>query len=158
MVITRGQFLVNLSSGGSDQLTLQLRPNSDPSLFPENLDNATVAVTLDNSNPQLVKTPLKPGQYLFNTDAKGSFHNLNFSFVFSFNARKHLVNLKLTQADLKAVMGLTSKAVVNGHVDLPIKISINNGPVLSATARFVYNTNALAKGVGKNPITYPNGN
>lgn len=147
MVVLKGQFLVDFRRSGEDRFDCVLQSH----LFADNLANASVVFTLGGGAAPVTLPAFK-------TDARGRYQNSATGFLFDFNARKQLLRIKFTHAQLRTAFGLLNSTAVNTNVDVPIKVVINNALMLGATARFTYNATAGSKGIGKNARSYPNGN
>jgi len=147
LYVIKGGFTLDFKKANNDKFDVQMHSN----LFADSISNVTVNLTIGRGTTPLVLPPFK-------TDIHGRFRDRTTGFQFDFNAKKQVVRIRFMHAKLAAALNVTTATVVNGNVDVPIKILINNTLPLNTTGRFVYNADAGVKGVGKNGLSFPNGN
>ena len=142
----KGQFKVDFGRPNNDTLDLLLRSNE----ILESISNLSIALTLGSGTSALTLP-------VFQTNARGQFYD-SAGFACSLSDRKQSIRLKFSHAILSAVLKVTDSTVVNGNVDVPVKMVINGSETISTTVRFSYNSVAGGKGLGKNGRSQPAGN
>lgn len=145
--VLKGGFKLDFKKANSDKFDVQMHSN----LFAESISSALVSLSIGRGTGALNLPQFK-------TDIRGRFRDKAIGLAFEFNAKRQTVRIRLDHAKLAAAFGLTTGTVVNGNVDVPVRIVINNSLVLATTGRFVYNAQAGVKGTGTNALSFPNGN
>ncbi|HEY3319076.1 MAG TPA: hypothetical protein VGP72_01170 [Planctomycetota bacterium] len=150
MTARKGTFQLNFRDTHADKLDVVLQSN----VFPDIVANAKVQLIIGNGPTPIAIPGSKPNDY-FVTDIKGRFKDSATGLTFDFNAKKHLLHLRLDHAALTAALNLTPTTVVNGSVDLPIKIVFNKETEVITHVRFAYNATAGQKGLGSKGMSFP---
>lgn len=144
--VVKGTFKLDFKKANSDKFDVLLNSN----LFADSISNVPVQLTIGRGT-----APYSPPA--FKTDIRGRFRDSATGLFFQFNAKKQQVRIKIDRVKLAAALNVTTGTVVNGNVDVPIRIVINNSLVLATTGRFVYNAQAGVKGTGTKGLSFPTG-
>ena len=147
LYVIKGGFTLDFKRANNDKFDVQMHSN----LFADSISNVNVSLTIGRGTTPLTLPPFK-------TDIHGRYRDRATGLQFDFNAKKQVVRIRFSHAKLAAALNVTTGTVVNGNVDVPVRILINNTLLLATTGRFVYNADAGVKGIGKNGLSFPNGN
>ena len=143
LMVVKGQFLLNFKTVGSDSFDCTFYLNGAVS----SVSNAQVSVFLGSGAGAQILTQ-------FTTDLKGNYFNSAQKLKFSILPKKHFMRFQIGSAMLQTAFQISSATVVNGFADIPVKVVITSGgntTALASKLRFVYNSKAGVKGIGKNP-------
>jgi hypothetical protein len=150
LLVLKGKFTLNFSNQNADSFDAQFALNTPVS----SISNAKVSVFLGSgANAQVLSQ--------FTTDLKGNFFNSAQGLQFTINPRKRFVEFKIKNAALQQAFQVSNSTVVNGFVDVPVKIvitGVGGTSSLASKLRFVYNAKAGKSGIGKNPRSQLVGN
>src|SRR5579862_1368014 len=150
LMVQKGQFALDFANPNDDAFDCTFVLNGPVAA----VSDAQVQVYLGSGSNNLIL-------HQFTTDLKGNFFDQAQGLLFSVNPKKHMLRFKVSGAALQSPFQIGNGTVVNGFVDVPIKIFII-GPTattaLAAKLRFVYNARAGAVGIGKKPRSVLVGN
>ncbi len=140
LLVVKGKFTADFRNVGNDSFDCTFYLNGSVA----SVANAQVSVFLGNT--QILSQ--------FTTDLKGNYFNSAQKLKFTITPKKHYMRFQIGSAALQNAFNLQNATVINGYVDIPIRIVItgNGGTTsLAAKLRFVYNAKAGVKGTGTNP-------